>query len=217
MRGSLSDISYLQLVVFDLENLDALVEAVVARLFVPVEASGRHVHVTAEQARRLFGHDLTAKRPLSQPGQYLSGERVTLVGPKGELDRVAVLGPVRPEAQVEVSLTDARVLGIDPPIRPSGQVEGSPGITLKGPLGTVQLPRGVMVAQRHIHMNPQQARGYGVRDKQVVRLQMMTQRPVIFEDVVVRVHEQYEAAAHIDYDEANACALKPGDLGRLLT
>ena len=201
----------------NLENIDTLVEAVLGRLFVPVESSGRHVHVTKEQALILFGHDLIPKRPLSQPGQYLSQERVTLVGPKGELDRVAVLGPVRPEAQVEVSLTDARVLGIDPPIRPSGQVEGSPGITLKGPLGTVQLPRGVMVAQRHIHMNPQQARGYGVRDKQVVRLQMMTQRPVIFEDVVVRVHEQYEAAAHIDYDEANACALKPGDLGRLLT
>ena len=196
--------------------MDALVEAVLGRLFVPVEASGRHVHVTREQAFALFGHDLTQKRPLSQPGQYLSQQRVTLVGPKGELDRVAVLGPVRSEAQVEVSLTDARVLGIDPPIRPSGQVAGSPGITLKGPQGTVQLNQGVMVAQRHIHLNPQQAQNFGVKDKQVVSLQVLTDRPVVFEDVLVRVSSQYEAAVHLDYDEANACNLKPGDLGRIL-
>ena len=202
--------------VLSLENIEHLVEAVLGRLFVPVEASGRHVHVTKEQALTLFGHDLTPNRPLSQPGQYLSQERVTMVGPKGELDRVAVLGPARPEAQVEVSLTDARVLGIDPPIRPSGQVAGSPGITLKGPLGTVQLPQGVMVAQRHIHLNQKQARNFQVRDKQMVRLQVMTDRPVIFQDVLVRVSDQYEAAAHIDYDEANACNLKPGDLGRIL-
>lgn len=199
-----------------MENMDALVEAVLGRLFVPVEASGRHVHVTREQAFALFGHDLTQKRPLSQPGQYLSQQRVTLVGPKGELDRVAVLGPVRSEAQVEVSLTDARVLGIDPPIRPSGQVAGSPGITLKGPQGTVQLNQGVMVAQRHIHLNPQQAQNFGVKDKQVVSLQVLTDRPVVFEDVLVRVSSQYEAAVHLDYDEANACNLKPGDLGRIL-
>jgi propanediol utilization protein len=200
-----------------MEMIDSLVEAVLGRLFVPVEASGRHVHVTKEQAVALFGHDLTRKRPLSQPGQYLSQERVTLVGPKGELERVAVLGPVRPEAQVEVSLTDARVLGIDPPVRPSGQVEGSPGITLRGPVGVVDLTQGVMVAQRHIHLNPQQAQGFGVRDQQVVRLQVLTDRPVTFEDVMVRVSSQYEAAAHLDYDEANACDLKPGDLGRILT
>ena len=199
-----------------MENMDALVEAVLGRLFVPVEASGRHVHVTREQAFALFGHDLTQKRPLSQPGQYLSQQRVTLVGPKGELDRVAVLGPVRSEAQVEVSLTDARVLGIDPPIRPSGQVAGSPGITLKGPQGTVKLNQGVMVAQRHIHLNPQQAQNFGVKDKQVVSLQVLTDRPVVFEDVLVRVSSQYEAAVHLDYDEANACNLKPGDLGRIL-
>ena len=199
-----------------MENIDALVEAVLQRLFVPVEASGRHVHVTKEQALTLFGHELTPKRPLSQPGQYLSEERVTLIGPKGEFQRVAVLGPARSEAQVEVSLTDARVLGIDPPIRPSGQVENSPGITLQGPMGTVALPQGVLVAQRHIHLNPQQAKNFAVRDKQVVRFQVLTQRPVIFEDVLVRVSPQYEAAAHLDYDEANACALKTGNYGRIL-
>ena len=200
-----------------MENLDALVEAVVGRLFVPVEASGRHVHLTKEQALSLFGHELTQKRPLSQPGQFLCEERVTLIGPKGEFERVAVLGPERKEAQVEISLTDARVLGIDPPIRPSGQVNGTPGITLRGPKGTVTLSQGVMAAQRHIHLNPQQAQGFGVQDQQVVRLQVLTHRPVIFEDVVVRVSPQYEGAAHLDYDEANACALKCGDLGRILT
>ena len=200
-----------------MEDIDAIVEAVVARLFVPVEASGRHVHLTKEQAMTLFGHGLSPKRPLSQPGQYLSGERVTLVGPKGELDRVAVLGPERKEAQVEISLTDGKALGITPPIRLSGKVEQTPGITLRGPMGEVKLSQGVMVAQRHIHLNPKQAEGFGVRDRQVVRLQTLTDRPVIFEDVVVRVNPEYEAAVHLDYDEANACGLNTGDLGRILT
>ena len=200
-----------------MENIDALVEAVVARLFVPVEASGRHVHLTKEQALTLFGHGLSPKRPLSQPGQYLSGERVTLVGPQGELDRVAVLGPERKEAQVEISLTDGKALGITPPIRLSGKVEGTPGITLRGPMGEVKLSQGVMAAQRHIHLNPRQAENFGVKDKQVVKLQTLTDRPVIFEDVTVRVNPEYEAAVHLDYDEANACALKCGDLGRIIT
>lgn len=202
--------------VFDLENIDSLVDAVMTRLFVPMEASGRHVHLTKEQALTLFGHGLSPKRPLSQPGQYLSGERVTLIGPKGELDRVAVLGPERKDAQVEISLTDGKALGIMPPIRLSGQVEGTPGIRLRGPKGEITLPQGVMAAQRHIHLNPQQAQNFGVKDKQVVRLQTLTDRPVIFEDVVVRVNPEYEAAVHLDYDEANACALNIGDYGRIL-
>ena len=202
--------------VFDLENIDSLVDAVMTRLFVPVEASGRHVHLTKEQALTLFGHGLSPKRPLSQPGQYLSGERVTLIGPKGELDRVAVLGPERKDAQVEISLTDGKTLGIMPPIRLSGQVEGTPGIRLRGPKGEITLPQGVMAAQRHIHLNPQQAQNFGVKDKQIVRLQTLTDRPVIFEDVVVRVNPEYEAAVHLDYDEANACALNIGDYGRIL-
>ena len=108
-----------------MENLEHLVEAVVGRIFIPLEASGRHVHVTTEQAQALFGHSLTPKRPLSQPGQFLANERVTVMGPKGKFENVAVLGPERKEAQVEVSLTDARVLGLNPPVRPSGNVSGS--------------------------------------------------------------------------------------------
>ena len=197
--------------------MDSLVDAVLARLFVPVEASGRHVHLTKEQALTLFGHELSPKRPLSQPGQYLSEERVTIIGPKGLLERVAVLGPERAEAQVEISLTDGKLLGIVPPVRLSGNVAGTPGITLRGPMGEVKLSQGVMAAQRHIHLNPKQAQSFGVKDQQVVRFQTLTNRPVVFENVVVRVHPEYEAAAHLDYDEANACGWNAGDYGRILS
>ncbi len=196
--------------------MEELVEAVVKRLFVEVEASGRHVHVTKEQAVRLFGHDLTEERPLSQPGQYLARERVTVLGPRGEFQNVAVLGPARKEAQVEISLTDGRQLGIKPPIRPSGNVENSPGAILVGSKGRVDLTQGVIVAQRHIHMTPESASGMGVRDKQIVKLQVFSRRPVIFEDVLVRVSPDFDTYAHLDYDEANACGWQPGDLGRIL-
>ena len=196
---------------------DALTKAVLGRVFVELEASGRHVHVTKEQAQTLFGHSLTPKRPLSQPGQYLAAERVTVTGPKGEFENVAVLGPERKEGQVEVSLTDARVLGVQPPVRPSGSVKDSPGITLTGPNGTVTLTQGVIAAQRHIHMTPEDAARFGVKDQQVVRLQTYTDRPVIFDDVVVRVSPQFATYVHLDYDEANACGFRPGDLGRILS
>ena len=127
-----------------------IAQAVMGRIFVELEASGRHVHVTKAQALQLFGHPLTPKRPLSQPGQYLSVERVTVQGPKGEFQNVAVLGPERTEAQVELSLTDGKVLGITPPIRPSGSVDGTPGCTLIGPAGRVTLERGVIAAKRQL-------------------------------------------------------------------
>ena len=148
-----------------MQELDALVQSVVKRLFVELEASGRHVHVTKEQALTLFGHPLTPKRPLSQPGQYLAEERVTVIGPKGEFENVAVLGPERREAQVEISLTDGRTLGIDPPVRLSGDVAGSPGAVLVGPRGRVELTQGVVAAKRHIHLTPEDAARFGVRDK----------------------------------------------------
>ena len=193
-----------------------LAQAVLGRLFVPLEASGRHVHVTESQALTLFGHPLTEERPLSQPGQYLSRERVTVVGPKGRFDSVAVLGPARKEAQVEISLTDGRTLGIQPPIRLSGNTTASPGCTLIGPNGQVTLASGVIAAQRHIHLTPSDAARFGVTDKKVVQLQTFTGRPVVFRDVVVRVSESFSAAAHLDFDEANACGFRKGDLGRIL-
>ena len=197
-------------------ELTALVEQVAGKLFVPVEASGRHVHVTREQALALFGHPLTPRRPLSQPGQYLAEERVKVVGPKGELTNVAVLGPERPEGQVEISLTDGKTLGIEPPIRQSGDVADTPGAVLEGPLGRVRLNNGVIAAQRHIHLHPRDAENFGVRDKQIVELRVYSRRPVIFADVLVRVREDFAAAVHLDYDEANACGFEPGDLGRIL-
>ena len=198
------------------KELEAVAEKVLRRLFLELEASGRHVHLTGQQAMTLFGHPLTPKRPLSQPGQYLANERVTVIGPKGEFQNVAVLGPERPEAQVEISLTDGRTLGIEPPVRPSGKIQNSPGIQLTGPRGTVILEQGVIAAQRHIHMTPEDAAAAGVADKQIVRLQVFTRRPLIFEDVLVRVSEDYATFVHLDYDEANACGFVPGDLGRIL-
>lgn len=197
-------------------QLEQLTQAVMARLFVMLEASGRHVHVTKEQAKILFGHGLTPQRPLSQPGQFLAQERVTVLGPKGKFRNVAVLGPERKEAQVEISLTDGRELGITPPVRLSGDTKETPGATLVGPEGCVQLSQGVIAAQRHVHMTPEDAARFGIRDKQVVRLQVYTQRPVIFEDVVARVSKDFATAVHLDYDEANACGFRKGDLGRLL-
>ena len=197
------------------KDIGVLVEAVVKRIFIELEASGRHVHVTKEQAQILFGHPLTPKRPLSQPGQYLANERVTIVGPKGEFRNVAVLGPERKEAQVEVSLTDGKTLGVTPPVRGSGDVAGSPGITLIGEKGRVEIHNGVIAAQRHVHMTPEDAARMGVRDKQIVRLQVFTERPVIFEDVLVRVNKDFATYVHLDYDEANAIGFAAGDLGRI--
>ena len=197
-------------------DIEALTGAVLNRLFVELEASGRHVHVTKEQALTLFGHSLTPKRELSQPGQYLANERVKVVGPKGEFDNVAVLGPERKEGQVEISRTDGRTLGIDAPVRLSGKVENTPGVTLMGPCGQVHLQQGVIVAQRHIHMTPEDAKRMGVQDKQVVRLQTYTGRPVVFDEVVVRVSPDFQTYVHLDYDEANACGFQNGDLGRIL-
>ena len=198
-------------------DLEALTDKVLSRLFVYMEASGRHVHVTEQQARTLFGHKLTPKRELSQPGQFLSNERVTVIGPKGEFRNVAVLGPERPEGQVEISLTDGRTLGITPPVRLSGKVADTPGAILVGPEGRVELKQGVIAARRHIHMSPEDARNMGVRDQQVVRLQTFTDRPLIFDDVVVRVNPGFQTSVHLDYDEANACGFQNGDLGRILT
>jgi len=200
----------------DTQQIQNLVDAVVGSLFVELEASGRHVHVTKEQAQELFGHPLTPKRPLSQPGQYLANERVTVVGPKGAFSNVAVLGPERKAGQVEVSLTDARTLGVEAPVRLSGDVKGSPGILLRGEKGCVTLAEGVIAAQRHIHLTPGDARKFGVADRQNVKLQTYTARPVLFENVAVRVSPDFASYVHLDYDEANACGFQKGDLGRIL-
>ena len=194
----------------------SIIETVLNNIFIEMEASGRHVHVTKQQAETLFGHGLTPDRPLSQPGQWVAKERVTVVDPKGQFHNVAVLGPERKEAQVEISLTDGRVLGIQPPIRPSGSVKDSPGALLRGTCGEVTLSQGVIAAQRHIHITPEDAEHFGVKDRQIVKLRTYTDRPLIFEDVLVRVSKDFATRVHLDFDEANACGYKTADLGRIL-
>lgn len=196
-------------------ELEKLTEKIIKGIFVELEASGRHVHVNEEQANILFGHGLTPSRPLSQPGQFLAQERVTVRGPKGEFQNVAVLGPARGKAQVEISLTDGKTLGIVPPVRLSGDVAGSPGAELIGPKGSLTIKEGVIAAKRHIHMTPEDAKHFRVKDKQAVKLQTFTDRPVIFEDVIVRVSPDFATFVHLDYDEANACGFQKGDLGRI--
>ena len=198
------------------QELQSLAEAVLGQLFLELEASGRHVHVTKDQAIALFGHPLTPKRPLSQPGQYLANERVTVIGPKGSFENVAVLGPERKEAQVEISLTDGRTLGIEAPVRLSGDVAGSPGAVLEGSRGRVELRQGVVAAKRHIHLTPEDAARFGVKDRQNVKLKVYTSRPCVFEDVTVRISPDFASYVHLDYDEANACGFQKGDLGRIL-
>ncbi len=165
------------------------------------------MHVTQETLEKLFGagYELTVKKMLSQPGQYASNERVTVVGPKRELAGVSILGPVRSADQVELSLTDARSIGIIAPVRESGDVAGTPGCKLVGPAGEVEIAEGVIAAKRHIHYTPADAEAAGVADKQVVKVACGGEgRKVVFDDVVVRVSDKFAAAMHIDTDESNA-------------
>lgn len=172
-----------------------------------VETSARHVHVTQEHLEILFGkgYKLTKKKDLSQPGQFACEERVTVVGPKKELAGVSILGPVRPETQVELSATDARSIGIAAPIRESADIAGSGACKLIGPAGEIEISEGVIVAKRHIHLTPADAEELGVKDKQVVWVKLATpERSAVLGDVVCRVSEKYARAMHIDTDESNA-------------
>lgn len=172
-----------------------------------VETSARHVHVSAADLAVLFGEgfELSVKKMLSQPGQFATNERVTVVGPKGEMAGVSILGPVRKSTQVELALTDARKIGIVAPVRESGDTAGTPGCKLIGPKGEVEIAEGVIAAKRHIHFTPADAAEAGVEDKQVVSVKVETDgRSLVFGDVVVRVNENFAAAMHIDTDESNA-------------
>ena len=178
---------------------------------VMVETSAHHVHVSEQDLETLFGKGatLTNKKDLSQPGQFACEEKLEVVGPKGAM-KMSILGPTRPETQVEISLTDARKLGITAPIRESGDLDGTPGCTLRGPAGEVEIAKGVIAAKRHIHFNPDEAKEAGVEDKQVVSVKVdYNGRALIFGDVVCRVSPKYALAMHVDTDESNAAAL-PG-------
>lgn len=196
--------------------IEQVTQALKNRLFIELEASGRHVHLTREAAFALFGHDLTEKRPLSQPGQFLCNERVNLITSKGRMENVAVLGPARKECQVELSLTDCVALGLQAPVRLSGKTENTPGITLTAGDRQLILDHGVLVALRHIHMSVEDAKARGLCNGDTVRLKTLTKRPVTFEEVPVRVSPDFCTYAHLDYDEANACGFQKGDLGMIL-
>ena len=182
----------------------------VIKMKVIVETSARHIHVTPEVFAVLYGEDatLTKKKDLSQPGQFACAEKVTVVGPKGEL-ALSILGPFRKDTQVELSLTDARKVGLVPPIRESGDIAGTPGCKLIGPKGECQIENGVIVAKRHIHLTPEKAEEFGLQDKQIVSVEVDpgTGRKLTFGDVVIRVREDFAPAMHIDTDEANAAAI----------
>ncbi len=171
-----------------------------------VETSARHLHVSREALDILFGegYELTVKKELSQPGQYAANERVRVIGPKGEFPAMSILGPTRAATQVEISLSDARTLGVSAPVRESGDIAGSAGCTLVGPAGTVEIQEGVIVAKRHIHLRPSDAEEFGVKNGEIVSVKIEAGRPLVFGDVVVRVSEKFMPAMHIDTDESNA-------------
>lgn len=185
------------------------------RVPIPIEVSAHHVHLCQEHVEALFGagHQLTPEGDLSQPGQYACREQVTLVGPKGRVERVRILGPVRKATQVEIAMTEQYKLGIHPPIRESGDLDKTPGITLEGPAGRVTIDRGVICALRHIHMTPEDALRYGVKDRSTVRVRVAGDRELVFGDVLVRVDPKFRIAMHIDTDEGNAANLRTGAVG----
>lgn len=180
---------------------------------VPIGVSNRHIHLDRADMDILFGQDseLTFKKELGQPGQYAAEETVTLHGPKGELGRVRVLGPLRSASQMEISVTDGFALGVRPPIRESGKIEGTPGLTIIGPKGTIEKDTGTIAALRHIHLDPETAQRIGVRDKQMVKVEIGGLRGGILHNVLIRVSEQFAPEMHIDVDEANAFGVKNGD------
>ncbi len=198
--------------------VDEVIKRVKKEAFIEVEASGRHVHLSRKDIDTLFGegYQLTKIKDLSQPGQYACKERVTVIGPKGKLKNVIVLGPERKESQVEVSLTDAVVLGVKPQVKQSGELDGTDGITISSEKATITLTRGLIAAKRHIHMTPEDAQKFQVQDGQVVQAKVYGTRPLIFDDVILRVSPNFETYMHIDYDEANACGFTKGVVARII-
>lgn len=184
---------------------------------VPTGISARHVHLTREHIDLLFGkgYQLTALKPLSQPGQFAANETVNLVGPKGSIQKVRVLGPERSQSQVEVAQSDARRLGIAAPVRSSGNLAGSPGILLQTPAGEVKLNQGVIIPDRHIHMTPADAARFGVKDGEKVSVSVSGEKGGRMENVTIRVSEQYALDFHIDTDDANAFLIRQGQMARV--
>ncbi len=195
--------------------INNIAEEVKSKLSVPVEASGRHVHLSREAADILFGKDysFTIVKELSQPGQYAYKERVDIEGPKGTIKNVAILGPCRSKTQVELSMTDARQLGINAPVRLSGDVENTPGCKISNGGNSLEINEGVIIARRHIHVTPEDAKRFNIKDNDNLKIKVFTDRPLIFDDIYARISDKFSTAVHIDYDEANACGFKINAVG----
>lgn len=176
---------------------------------VTIEGSGRHLHVTREHLNILFGEgfELEVKKYLTQPGEFATNQKVDLVGPKGTLSGVSIIGPCRKVTQVELAFSDARKVGLNPPVRESGDIKGSQPITLVGPKGTVELTEGVIVAKRHLHLTDKDGEKYGIKDKEIVQIKVGGERALIFDEVVARVSPNYATYVHLDYDEIQAAGL----------
>ena len=198
--------------------VSAVVDAIHMSGFVEIEVSAKHVHLTQEDAEILFGKgaNLEPVRPLSQPGQFLSSQRVKLIGPKGTMERVAVLGPVRKATPVELSNSDCVALGVKAPKRESGDIAGSGSITIEGPCGTLEVKEGVIIAHNHIHVTEADSRRLNLKDKERVSVEVYSERPVIFNDVIIRVSKDFSCRMHIDFDEANAASVQGFTLGRIV-
>jgi putative phosphotransacetylase len=198
-------------------GINKLTEAKISEACIPVGVSGRHVHLSREHLEALFGpgYELTKMKELGQPGQFSSEETVDIITTKGAFTRVRILGPVRKETQIELALSDSVKLGITPPIRDSGNIANSPGVVLVGPNGTITLDQGAIIAWRHIHMTPEDAKRFGVKDKEMVQVECLGERAMTMGQVLVRVNEQYALEMHVDTDEGNAACLKTGNKVRL--
>lgn len=185
---------------------------------IPVGVSARHIHLSQADIQILFGegYELTPMKDLSQPGQFAAAETVAVEGPRGKFEKVRILGPARDLTQLEISRTDAYAIGVAAPVRLSGDVEGTPGVLIKGPAGEKTLDQGVIVAARHIHMHPDDADRLGVQSGQKVRVRTTGERAVTFEEVMIRVSAQFVLDMHIDTDEANAAGIANGDLAEIV-
>lgn len=205
-------------------QIDVIVDAVMKemsnKLFIMVEASGRHVHLCREDINTLFGYgyQLTPAKELSQPGQYACEERLTITGPKNSIKNVVVLGPERSKTQVEISLTDALVLGVKAPVRLSGDISNTPGIVITNAMNgaSIKINEGLIVAKRHIHMTPEDAIKFNIENGERVKVKVFGERPLILEDVDIRVDKNFRTAMHIDYDEANGCGYNKNTKGIIL-
>ena len=198
--------------------INAIVNEIKTKHSVLVEASGRHVHLSKQDAETLFGagYNFKIKKELSQPGQYAYEERVNITGPKGVIRNVAILGPCRKDTQIEISATDARILGINAPVRLSGDTKDTPGCTISTDKASVDTKNGVIIAKRHIHLTPEDAKRFNIKDNDELKIKIFADRPLIFEGLTARISDKFSTAVHIDYDEANACGFNGETVGLII-